>query len=627
MPLFTSASELQINGGNFIDHAGDINIVHTTLSTREDTDRLDALGTQCLSRHFSGVARSSRQIGAEKMLPYDISRRPQILRSETSRGADSEISFAGPSNVHHLASLQHLLPTFFQPHRAGSYKSNARDAHGIHPDPEKSIEYPTQRSHDRYLLAVDSEGETSRQPHFPLDGLPCEPHIRIDGGTFIGGSINHIQHHGESGLYILQRVAAGDAFHDSAERYPQPKCDPETRKEMLEGLYKWASETDSQSSLLWLHGPAGAGKSAIAQSFCQMLEAEGRLGASFFFKRGHASRGAGARLFPTIAYQLALCQKKLGEAICNILEPNPSIIDRAFSIQLQKLIIEPCLQCRLDRTLVIVVDGLDECQGKNVQQEILHSLARAIHQTPFPLRFFVASRPEPHIQDIFAGPLKGKHQSLNVPQAFSDVKKYLLNEFARIHQEHRATMAMVSHPWPSPEIIRDLVQNSSGYFIYASTVIKFIDDKSFRPTERLAVITGMAEPRFGVPFATLDQLYTQILSEVHAQPLLLMILAVIAAKILLPAPYIEQLLELESGDVRLALHGLHSVLIVPEDDEDCISFHHASFRDFIQDAARAGAFYVGGGCTHRAYLSHYILKTCSYMYDDTSQNRRGHASW
>ncbi|KAJ7845478.1 hypothetical protein B0H13DRAFT_1647342, partial [Mycena leptocephala] len=79
-------------------------------------------------------------------------------------------------------------------------------------------------------------------------------------------------------LHILHRAIAGDAFHNSAERFPQPRCHPETRMEMLEKLWNWTcgnygfarndSENDEQSGrrILWLYGPAGAGKSAIAES-------------------------------------------------------------------------------------------------------------------------------------------------------------------------------------------------------------------------------------------------------------------------------------------------------------------------------------------------------------------------
>jgi hypothetical protein len=185
-------------------------------------------------------------------------------------------------------------------------------------------------------------------------------------------------------------------------------------------------------------------------------------------------------------------------------------------------------------------------------------------------------------------------------------------------------MAMIPEPWPSPEIIDDLVKKSSGYFIYVSTIIKFIDDKKFRPTERLAVITGMAEPCFGVPFAALDQLYTQILAEVPAQPQFLKILTVIAAKISFWPTHIEQLLELEPGDVQMSLHSLHSVINFPEDGQ--ISTHHTSFCDFLLDPARAGIFYIGG-CQHRTDLSRHILKAFSYKHDDPSLNRHGYVPW
>ncbi|KAJ7892024.1 hypothetical protein B0H13DRAFT_1625744, partial [Mycena leptocephala] len=160
--------------------------------------------------------------------------------------------------------------------------------------------------------------------------------------------------------------AAGDAFHDAAERSPQPKCHAETRTELLQELWDWSSEDDPNSRVLWLYGPAGAGKSAIAQSFCQQLEEEGRLGASFFFKRRHPSRGNGKKLFATIAYQLAVLLPELSQAV----EKDPTIVDRSLSLQLRRLIIEPC-QRSLTHSLVIVIDGLDECEGTNVQQEIL----------------------------------------------------------------------------------------------------------------------------------------------------------------------------------------------------------------------------------------------------------------
>ncbi|KAJ6551849.1 hypothetical protein B0H19DRAFT_903985, partial [Mycena capillaripes] len=334
-------------------------------------------------------------------------------------------------------------------------------------------------------------------------------------------------------LHILYRAVAGDATHDSEDRFPQPRCHPETRIKMLDVLWNWTcgiepsgtsffqhnvyddhSSSNTSSSILWLYGPAGAGKSAVAQSLCQKLKEKGTLGASFFFKRAHSSRGHAKRLFTTIAYQLALHLPEVNHHISQSMENDPSLVDKSISIQLQKLIVEPFQQftSTLTHPLVIVIDGLDECEGQNIQQEILCSIGRVFNEQWLPLQFLVTSRPEPQIREVFADTLNGIHCPVNIKQSFEDIRKYLLDEFARIHREHRATMSSVPAPWPSPDIINHLVKTSSGYFIYVSTVIKFIDDKNFRPAERLEVILGVKESDFESPFAALDQLYTQILS-------------------------------------------------------------------------------------------------------------------
>ncbi|KAJ7504919.1 hypothetical protein B0H11DRAFT_1709186 [Mycena galericulata] len=331
---------------------------------------------------------------------------------------------------------------------------------------------------------------------------------------------------------ILHRAIAGDAFHDSAERFPQPRCHPETRQKLLDALWNWAcgiepprkwtghdfarhsvyeEDNGPSSPILWLSGPAGSGKSAVAQSFCQRLQEEGRLAGSFFFKRDHPSRGNARRLFPTIAYNLALIPQ-LQQIIAQTIEKDPAIVDRSMSEQLQRLIIDPCRKGCLSEPVTVVIDGLDECEGENIQQEILWIVGKMVAgRERLPVFFFIASRPESHIREALAeSALTGLHRPLNIEQSFQDVEKYLVDEFRRIHGAHR-TMATVPSPWPSSEIIKDLVSKSSGYFIFASTVIKFIDDKRFRPAARLDIILGIKHSSSESPFHALDQLYHQIL--------------------------------------------------------------------------------------------------------------------
>ncbi|KAJ7890840.1 hypothetical protein B0H13DRAFT_1544316, partial [Mycena leptocephala] len=101
------------------------------------------------------------------------------------------------------------------------------------------------------------------------------------GGTFIAADNVH-HHYGEGGINILHRAVALEALYDSADSFPQPRCHPETRTEILDDLYKWAIQGNSAPPMRWLHGPAGAGKSAIMQSLCRKLQDAGCLGGAFF---------------------------------------------------------------------------------------------------------------------------------------------------------------------------------------------------------------------------------------------------------------------------------------------------------------------------------------------------------
>ncbi|KAJ7034351.1 hypothetical protein C8F04DRAFT_1395579 [Mycena alexandri] len=306
-------------------------------------------------------------------------------------------------------------------------------------------------------------------------------------------------------MHILHCSVTLDALYDSADSFPQPRCHPDTRTEMLAKLYNWCTgeiqpgsrdgdedededqdNSDSTHPMCWLRGPARAGKSAIMQTLCRQLQDTGRLGGAFFFKRDHPTRGNAKALFTTLAYQLAENNDRLKPIISRTVERCSSIVGREMEVQLDHLIVEPCSSLTNSPPSIFLIDGLDECQHENVQSEILRLIGNAARQYPARLRFLVASRPEAAISETIADPaFDGLLHRLNVERSFSPVQTYSENEFARIHREHRNTMGSIPTPWPSADILDSLVKKSSGYFVYASTVIKFVDDKSFRPTERL----------------------------------------------------------------------------------------------------------------------------------------------
>ncbi|KAF9067178.1 hypothetical protein BDP27DRAFT_1226351, partial [Rhodocollybia butyracea] len=214
-------------------------------------------------------------------------------------------------------------------------------------------------------------------------------------------------------------------LHDSADSFPQPRCHPETLTKMLKDLQEWSLETDPTSRIMWLFGPAGAGKSAIMRTLSNQLQSDGRLGGCFFFKRSHQTRGNAKVLFVTIAYQLALDIPWLRGPISQVVKHNPSILARSIKIQLQKLISEPCHMHPNENPITILIDGLDECEGQDVHLEILRAIRYSFTEHSLPLRFIIASRPEAHIHEMFESPVyRGVYRPFNVEQSFEDIRTY-----------------------------------------------------------------------------------------------------------------------------------------------------------------------------------------------------------
>ncbi|KAJ7622891.1 hypothetical protein DFH06DRAFT_1230907, partial [Mycena polygramma] len=436
-------------------------------------------------------------------------------------------------------------------------------------------------------------------------------------GTYItAGNLNHFHARGDSGIDILHRSIALEAIYDSAESFPQPRCHPETRTEMLDGLWQWATDA-SATDVLWLYGPAGSGKSAVMQTLCRRLEDAGLLGGSFFFRRGHPTRGNARVLFATLAYQLALHNPTLKSSISKRVEQHSAVVGKSMASQLRRLIVEPCQSITNSVPQILLIDGLDECNGTSTQQEIMRSIRYVFCAQSLPLRIIIASRPEPEICEIFEGSaFEGFYATANIEQSFEDIETYLRQEFSRIRWEHKA-MRAIPEPWPDPAVIEELVHRSSGYFIYAATVIRFVDDRDFRPTERLEELR-LPAPRFYSPFAHLDQMYIQILSTVPAsiRPRLLSILCVMMNFSNAKAVEIEELLQLRDGDIQLTCRRLGSLLqVMPR-----LAVHHASFLDFLGEPSRSGEFHVG--FQHKMDLARSVLKTLSHAPDDVMTDCR-----
>ena len=257
-------------------------------------------------------------------------------------------------------------------------------------------------------------------------------------------------------------------------------CLKGTRRDVLLQIEQRLTDKRDQR-IFWLNGLAGTEKSTIAQTFAEMSSADGKLGASFFCSRDYEDRSN-----PTLAFQLAHRYPQFRKQLLSVLEANHNVERESLSSQLEKIIVSPFKETK--GSTPIVIDALDECKDQEPASALLSVLSRFVHEIPG-VKFFITGRPEPPIREGFR--LKPLVPITDVLK-LHDVKRSSVDEdiklYLRIHLTNiRETRSDCEFPeeWPSSDDIDILCKEAGGFFIYASTVVKFIASKHHHPMKRL----------------------------------------------------------------------------------------------------------------------------------------------
>lgn len=424
-----------------------------------------------------------------------------------------------------------------------------------------------------------------------------------------------------AGVRLLQQHISLGAFHNSDERYDPPKCHPRTREAILKKLMDWAGHPDETASFLWMYGPAGAGKSAIAQTIAERCHELNLLAAAFFFSRTTAGRNSKTSLVLTLVYQLSIAIPELREYVGKAVERNPALLSMSLKAQMKALFVDAlnsvaseilCMRPRL-----VIVDGLDECGDPDSQEYILQVLSEATNQLLVPISFLLASRPEQHIREAFNEDfLASLTTTITLDDTFQpdkDIRIFIEDKFHMIKRKHPAR-ARFPDPWPVPSDIGHLLQKSSGQFIYAATVMKYVESRKYMPPDRLQIILGLTpSPGEDTPFAALDALYLHIFASVGdlnkvIDLFYILLLAESTAVKRIPE-HMEKFLFYRPGEIDIVLSELHSILAVPasDDPQGVLRISHASLSDFLVDRSRSGRFFIDSG-TGYARITTLILK-------------------
>ncbi|KAG1813769.1 hypothetical protein DFJ58DRAFT_892070 [Suillus subalutaceus] len=230
------------------------------------------------------------------------------------------------------------------------------------------------------------------------------------------------------------------------------------RTEILSQITEWVNSTgDNVPRMLWLSGPAGKGKSAIAHTIANWFNETGGLGSCFCFDRHREADRRHEKIFSTIARDLADCDPGMKRALADAVKDANSLKNTTDIIQQwRKLLMQPLKKFSPSSVepVLIMIRALDESGGVETRRNILHILASRLQDEGLPqitelpsnFRILVTSRPLPDIERGFEGSdhiLRLSMDSIPPNVAERDIHTFIseeLKELSEFQDNHLVTL-------------------------------------------------------------------------------------------------------------------------------------------------------------------------------------------
>ncbi|CAE6377004.1 unnamed protein product [Rhizoctonia solani] len=395
---------------------------------------------------------------------------------------------------------------------------------------------------------------------------------------------------------FIKLAPATAAMYDSGagEQDGRGQCTPGTRVRVLNRLLAWARNSQN-TSMLWVNGMAGTGKTTIAYSLCEELKSTGILTASFFCNRSRDDCKDAKRILPSIACQLAKFSHVYAYELYSILQDDWSLPTSNSKAQFKALVENPLrlphVREALSKGAVVVIDALDECDDKFIVKQILGLFLSKGNDIP--IKFIVLSRPDleiekemkkiPNIQDACLDLHDQKKEEVQL-----DIQKYLKAALSNLEISNEK-----SHSGSLNSYIDKLAKKSGELFIYAATAVRFIHQ--YNPGQNpLLRFQNFLET--STADNSLDALYRGILDEAFSdngldnkfkEDMKLLLDTIICVQEPLTASQLGTLLRWRSPDkVCSTLEPLRSVIRITGPTK-LVAVVHTSFSDFMVDRGRS----------------------------------------
>ena len=238
------------------------------------------------------------------------------------------------------------------------------------------------------------------------------------------------------------------------------------------------------------------------------------------------------------------------------------------------------LPCPPKRTLVLVIDALDQCGDTHTRPGILRALVHVAADAPW-LKIIITSRPESDIHHFFDSLIRSSHKRYDLAadnDAPSDLQTFTSTRFELVKSQRSQ-----SRGWPDSSLLSQVISRAGGLFIFIEVTTRVLLQYRPRPYEYLRAILRDLE---GTGLTSLYGLYSSILKAqiVHSTAEFQRMIRVI----LLVAPHrplrdetIAELAAVNINLVRMWVTNLDPLLYRDNEANGGIRVRHPSVADFF----------------------------------------------
>jgi hypothetical protein len=352
----------------------------------------------------------------------------------------------------------------------------------------------------------------------------------------------------------------------------------------------------SNSTLIWLSGSPGTGKSAIAHTIASRLKRKSKLAGTFFFRRQHKDVPGITSLdffAPTLAYQISKSNHLAKDSVVQSIRSDPAILDprKPLADQIQELLVKPLQNLQVSwrylEPKVLVIDAIDACDEERIYELIL-CLSNLLHQPRIPrLHIVITSRPLYIIDDAFEAigcEESIHHIALDDVDVAEDFRLIFRRALERSYRNHGLKFQLGS----DDETISRLADRANGRFGTASMMIQFLethdDDDDEVPCDLDDKINLMKNPGDAYLYSTQIFLFYKFVINSSENPTRAYrhLSTIVNLAKPLAILHLRKLLGSSESDLSSILVSLSPIVSVPANDSFPVEvLHMKSLREFL----------------------------------------------